>query len=98
MLLEPMVVTVRVLSSPTRPSSHAPTGFVRKTLGINFVGETREEGRMYIADCIIEGAEGNHVRLFHTFDEKGPHAPDILILEFPHVGRYEGSIVSLPSS
>ncbi|KAH8110165.1 FAD binding domain-containing protein [Phellopilus nigrolimitatus] len=29
---------------------------VRKTLGLNFVGETREEGRMYIVDARVDGA------------------------------------------
>lgn len=36
-------------------------GAVRKSLGVNFVGESREEGKMYIADCIVEGIEGKGV-------------------------------------
>jgi len=32
-------------------------GVVRKCAGIVFLGETREDERMYIADCKVEGLE-----------------------------------------
>ncbi|GJE86853.1 ubiquinone biosynthesis hydroxylase [Phanerochaete sordida] len=33
---------------------------VRKSLGINFVGQTREEGIMFIVDCVVEGIDGTN--------------------------------------
>ncbi|EKM55701.1 uncharacterized protein PHACADRAFT_195746 [Phanerochaete carnosa HHB-10118-sp] len=33
---------------------------VRKSLGINFVGETREGGVMFVVDCVVEGIDGNN--------------------------------------
>ncbi|GJE86852.1 ubiquinone biosynthesis hydroxylase [Phanerochaete sordida] len=33
---------------------------VRKSLGINFVGQTREEGVMFVADCVVEGIDGTN--------------------------------------
>lgn len=38
---------------------------MRKSLGLNFVGETLEQGKMYIVDCAIEG-----------FDAGGPEVGD----------------------
>ncbi|EKM55694.1 uncharacterized protein PHACADRAFT_94045, partial [Phanerochaete carnosa HHB-10118-sp] len=32
---------------------------VRKSLGVKFVGETREEGVMFVVDCVVEGINGN---------------------------------------
>ncbi|EKM55693.1 uncharacterized protein PHACADRAFT_256501 [Phanerochaete carnosa HHB-10118-sp] len=33
---------------------------VRKSLGVDFIGETREGGVMFIVDCVVEGIEGNN--------------------------------------
>lgn len=32
-------------------------GLVRKALGISLVGETRENEKMQIADCLLEGVQ-----------------------------------------
>lgn len=39
-------------------------GTVRKVMGVNFLGETREEGKMYIVDTCIEGIQYENVRPF----------------------------------
>ncbi|EKM55696.1 uncharacterized protein PHACADRAFT_256508 [Phanerochaete carnosa HHB-10118-sp] len=35
-------------------------GTVRKSLGVNFAGETREGGAMFIVDCVVEGIKGSN--------------------------------------
>lgn len=41
-------------------------GTVRKSLSINFVGETREANQIYIVDATLEGLEGGNVRYHHS--------------------------------
>lgn len=36
---------------------------MRKSLGINFAGESREEGVMFTVDCVVEGIKGDNVSI-----------------------------------
>lgn len=54
--------SMSILRAPRTIANCLLIGVVRKTLGVDFVGQTHEEGRMYIVDCIVEGIEGKGVR------------------------------------
>lgn len=63
MLLEQMEHVVR--SKPNELINHHFTvylGTVRKALQVGFVGESREDGQMYIVDAYLEGLPNRDVR------------------------------------
>ena len=63
MSLEPMAVIVRTVAQSSETMIDPSGSIVRKTGGIDFIGTTREDHKMYIIDCILEGYEGGQVSI-----------------------------------
>lgn len=92
----PTVLEVRLIfldSFPFRISTYGRRiiGAVRKAMGVPFLGETREEDRMYIADVLIPGLDHEACRPYSRFS-------GFFIMIFVTVpasmGRYAEGVVS----